>query len=130
MNGLQDTDTYERFIKILQEFISDSKRNKKTILSREEFLFIIKANTQNNYLQERYSIPKFDDKGNIKHKQDGSVEYSYICRNRVKDYYVWEIIENAVSVDGKMLSKIIEFFKPVSEQITQSEQTKTLKISQ
>jgi hypothetical protein len=120
--------TYENFIEILREFINDEKRGKKAIISKSEFKFIVRANTINEYTQSKYSIPKLDDNGNIV-KENGKIVYTYIARNRPLDFYCWQIIEHGVSIDGKMLDKIIAFFKPVSEHIVEQESINVLKIN-
>jgi arginine utilization protein RocB len=108
----------QKFIDILKEFLSNDNIEKKSRINSEQFTFLIQSYTLNDYLEEKYSIWHLD-----KNKKK---VYDFRMRNRVLDYLCWHIIEKVISLDGKGRSEIIDFFKPIAEQLTN--ETKVSKI--
>jgi len=112
-----DGDTAQKFINILKEFLSDDNIAKKSRLNNEQFTFLIQSHTLNDFLEEKYSLW---------HIEDNKKVYDFRMRNRVLDFLCWHIIEKVISLDGKGRHEMIEFFKPISDQI--ANETKISKI--
>lgn len=112
-----DDESHQKFIDILKEFLSNENIEKKSRLNTEQFTFLIQSYTLNDYLEEKYSVWTMEN---------GKKKYLFRMRNRVLDYLCWHIIEKVISLEGKGRTEIIDFFKPIAEQLTNEPKISTI----
>jgi hypothetical protein len=116
-----DDSTQQKFIDILREFLSNENIAKKSRLNAEQFTFLIQSHTLNDYLDDKYSLWHY----NSKYEK----VYDFRMRNRVLDYLCWHVIEKVISLDGKGRTEIIDFFKPIAEQLTTEQKISKIEFS-